>query len=342
MEFAQGALPGAINLPIMYNDERTMVGTAYKQAGKEAAVKLGHELVSGQVKELRLKMWIERIRQEPESVLYCFRGGLRSHITQKWLKERGLEMPLILGGYKKARLFLRDEIEHFSQHRDFLLLSGPTGSAKTHVLNKASAFYPSVDLEALAHHRGSAFGAWMIPQPTPINFENNLAVEILKLKDKIQGRKVLFEDESRMIGRCVLPEGLFVKMRTSEVIFIDESFERRVDNIFQDYVVNTALSQDSEPDALKVFAGFHRSTHAISRKLGGVRTQELLQDLAVSEEAYLRGRGLETNKVWIAKLLSFYYDPLYLQSLERRQPKVHFRGTGVEVLEYLRSFRAGC
>lgn len=343
VEFEQGSLPGAINLPIMYDQERSVVGTTYKQAGREAAIKLGHELVSGEVKELRMRMWTEQIRKEPDTVIYCFRGGLRSQITQRWLKEAGVDRPLIVGGYKKARQFLRDEIERFSDGNGLLLLSGPTGSAKTHVLNKAASFYPSVDLEAVARHRGSAFGAWEVPQPTQINFENDLASEMIRLQGKLQQpQRVLFEDESRMIGHCALPESLFLKMRASEVIFIEESFDQRVENIFQDYVQDTAIAKGTEPEALKIFAGFRNSVQAISRKLGGARAQEVLQDMAVSEEEYRNGRGLAANKAWIAKLLSYYYDPLYLQSLDRRQPKVHFRGTGGEVLEHLRNFRAGC
>ncbi|WP_413290747.1 tRNA 2-selenouridine(34) synthase MnmH [Bdellovibrio sp. HCB337] len=342
VEFAQGALPGAINLPIMYDEERAHVGTTYKQAGREAAITLGHELISGKVKELRMKMWAEQIRKEPQAVLYCFRGGLRSQITQGWLKDAGIDRPLIVGGYKKARNFLRQEIEQFSAQSDFVLLSGPTGSAKTHILNQAATFYPSVDLEAIAHHRGSAFGAWAIPQPTQIDFENKLAVNLLKLKEKAQGQRVLFEDESRLIGHCALPESVFAKMRASEVIFIEESFDQRVENIYQDYVANTALGNGSVEEALRIFTAFRRSVRDISKKLGGLRAQEVLQDLAVSESEYLRGRNLEVNKAWIAKLLSYYYDPFYQQSWSRRQPRVHFRGSGPEVLEHLRNFRAGC
>jgi tRNA 2-selenouridine synthase len=205
VEFVVGSLPGAINLPIMNNEERAMVGTTYKKSGREQAMAQGHELVSGEIKEQRLTLWAEQIQKQPETVIYCFRGGLRSQITQRWLGERGIKRPLIEGGYKKARQFLRDEIDQFSRQSSMLILSGPTGSAKTNLLKKSN--YPNVDLEALASHRGSAFGAMATPQPSQIDFENTLAVTLMKLGKK----QVLVEDESRLIGRCAIPESFFRK-----------------------------------------------------------------------------------------------------------------------------------
>lgn len=342
VEFAAGSLPGAINLPIMNNEERAQVGTTYKQAGREVAIALGHELVSGDVKERRVQGWMAQIRQQPETVLYCFRGGLRSQITQRWLKEAGVDRPLIVGGFKAARQYLLREIEQFSQQEKFLVITGPTGSAKTQLLKNAAAFAPGLDLEAMAHHRGSAFGAWEIPQPTQIDFENRIAVGLMKLKTQFLQGPTLFEDESRMIGQRVVPESLFVKMRASPVLYVDESFAIRVENIFQDYVVRSAIGRGSEAEALQVFASFTKAIQAISRKLGGLRAQEVLQDIAISREDYLSGRGLEANKAWIGKLLQYYYDPLYLSSLEKRQPSTLFRGPAAAILDYLRNLRAGC
>lgn len=342
VEFEQGSLPGAVNLPIMNNEERALVGTTYKKEGRETAVALGHSLISGATKEARMKAWQEQIRQNPNTVIYCFRGGLRSQITQRWLREAGVERPLIVGGYKKARQFLSDEIEQFAKSAPCLMLTGSTGSAKTQILQQASIDYPTVDLEALAHHRGSAFGAWEIPQPSQRDFENRMAVAIIKVRDRFTESPVLLEDESRMIGQRTLPESLFNTMRASPVIFVEETFEQRVENIFQDYVASTALGKDSEPEALQVFAKYRGAIEAISRKLGGLRAQEVLQDIAKSQEDYCSGRGLEANKEWIRKLLHYYYDPLYSKSLANRQPKVLFRGPPSEVLAYLRNLRAGC
>jgi tRNA 2-selenouridine synthase len=327
VEFVVGSLPGAINLPIMNNEERAMVGTTYKQSGREQAMAQGHELVSGDIKEQRLTLWAEQIQKQPETVIYCFRGGLRSQITQRWLGERGIKRPLIEGGYKKARQFLRDEIDQFSRQSSMLILSGPTGSAKTNLLKKSN--YPNVDLEALASHRGSAFGALATPQPSQIDFENTLAVTLMKLGKK----QVLVEDESRLIGRCAIPESFFVKMRDSEILYVEEPFEQRVENIYQDYILGTAIGRGDELKATVKFADYRRAISLISKKLGGARAQELLQDLNDSEIT----KNLESNKVWIAKLLSYYYDPLYANSLERRSPKIILRGNSTAILDYLRS-----
>lgn len=341
-EFAQGALPGAVNLPIMNDEERALVGITYKQEGREVAIKLGHDLVSGDVKEARVQAWQEQIHRHPGTVIYCFRGGLRSQITQHWLREVGIERPLIVGGYKKVRQFLTTEIEQFSEQRRFLMLTGPTGSAKTQILRKSAEFFSVVDLEAIAHHRGSAFGGWGRPQPTQQDFENMLSVSMIKTRARFPESGTLFEDESRMIGQRTLPESVFVKMRASPVLFVTESFEQRVENIFQDYVLGTPLARESETEALNVFAGYRQATEAISRRLGGLRTQEVLQDIAFSQESYLAGRGLEANKEWIRKLLNWYYDPLYSKSLEKRQPQVLLQGPSADILAYLRNLRAGC
>jgi tRNA 2-selenouridine synthase len=338
VEFEQGSLPGAINLPIMNNEERASVGTTYKQAGREQAMALGHQLVSGEVKEARLQFWAEQIRLRPEAVIYCFRGGLRSQITQRWLKERGVDRPLIEGGYKKARQFLRDQIDTYASEKPMLILSGPTGSAKTHLLKQCQSFHPILDLEELACHRGSAFGGQATPQPSQIDFENNLSVKLLKLNAQVSPKKVLIEDESRLIGRCAIPESFFLKMRESELVYVEESFEQRVENIFQDYIQLTAIGQGSPEKASEVFAGYRKAINQISRKLGGARSQELLQDMMDSEHSFLTDpKNIESNKIWIAKLLSYYYDPSYANSFQKRSPKIAMRGNSAAVLDYLRS-----
>lgn len=340
IEFVQGCLPGAVNLPIMNDEERALVGTAYKKEGREKAIALGHELVSGKTQQSRIEAWIGQIRQNPETVLYCFRGGLRSKITQRWLSERGVHRPLIQGGYKNARQYLRETIEWFSTEKSMLMLSGSTGSAKTHFLRKAMSFYPSVDLEKYADHRGSAFGALNKTQPSQINFEHDLAIHLIPFRQLQQ--PILVEDESRLIGRCALPESFFKKMRSSPLLYLEVSFEQRVENIFQDYILQTALGRSNPSEALLQFQIYRQALVQISRKLGGARTQEIMKDLDFSEKQYLLNSiSLDSNKIWIEKLLRFYYDPFYNSSLQRRDPKILVRG-GVDVLtDYLKAVGVG-
>lgn len=354
VEFAQGHLPGAVNMPILNDEERAAVGTTYKQEGNEAAVRLGHQLVSGTVKDTRVAQWKEFIERYPQTVIYCFRGGQRSQITQRWLKEAGVERPLLLGGYKKARQFLMNELERFCREHPFLVLSGPTGSGKTALLKKVAAFRPAVDLEGLAQHRGSAFGSTGVEQPSQVNYENALTVALLKLEDKLGlGLRLIVEDESRLIGRIHQPLPFFLRLRESEVVWIDEPLKTRVANIFNDYITNTAIGIAFEQaprcaeeegifhtQALALFDKYKRSVHAISRKLGGLRAQEVLQDITQAERDFLDMKSLEANKVWIEKLLVYYYDPLYLSSLERRQVKVQFRGTAAAAEEFLKNLKS--
>lgn len=338
VEFEQGSLPGAVNLPIMNNEERALVGTTYKQSGREQAMALGHELVSGRVREERLQKWSDHIKSHPQAVIYCFRGGLRSQITQRWLAEAGLNRPLITGGYKSVRHFLREQINLHARTHQFLILSGPTGSAKTHLLSHSQNLYPNVDLEALASHRGSAFGSGVNPQPSQIDFENVLAVQLLKVAPLLTTKKLLVEDESRLIGRCAIPESFFLRMRESDLIYVEESFEQRVDNIFSDYVLKTAIGERLTEKGLRQFEDYKKSVTQISRKLGGVRTQELLQDLTNSQNEFLAdSQSLESSKVWIAKLLNYYYDPIYANSLAKRSPKILVRGSAAEILQYLKT-----
>ncbi|MGZ5278970.1 MAG: tRNA 2-selenouridine(34) synthase MnmH [Pseudobdellovibrionaceae bacterium] len=323
VEFLLGSLPGSQNFPILTDEERAAVGTTYKEKGQDAAMELGHVLVSGQTKERRLQQWLQFIKEHPKTVLYCFRGGQRSQITQKWLQEAGTERPLIQGGYKAVRQFLMDESDRISKTAPLMVISGPTGSGKTKFVQSFQAVLPTVDLEDLARHRGSAFGAMTDPQPSQIDFENTLAVKILKLEDRLSNRiPVLIEDESRMIGARHLPETLFDRMRAALVVWIDDPIERRVDRILKEYVQNPL---ENDPGGEKVFAKFQKAVQAIHKRLGGLRTQEILQDLAQSEAAFQKG-DLEPNRAWIEKLLSYYYDPLYLKSLDRRQVSVAFRG----------------
>lgn len=336
VEFAIGSLPNAVNIPIMDDAQRAAVGTTYKKQGREEAIRLGHELVSGKVKEARLHAWAQHVRKHPQTVLYCFRGGLRSKITRQWLSEIGMNLPLIEGGYKSARQFLRQTVDRYSE-RPFYILSGPTGSAKTHVLNQAASFYPTLDLESLARHRGSAFGSMEEPQPSQINFENAIAMDFLRLDPEENISNILLEDESRLIGRCAIPEKLFTQMRASGVLYLEESFEQRVENIFQDYVVQYDIGPLNHEKLMAQFAKFKNAIKMISRKLGGARTQEILQEIMHSENEYLQHRGLESNRAWIAKLLRYYYDPAYGQSFEKRNPRVFVRGRSDVVLDFIRA-----
>jgi len=358
-EFMQGALPGSVNLPILNNEERILVGTTYKHQGSEAAVLLGHKMISGKTKQDRLQQWLNFIQQHPRTVLYCFRGGKRSQITQQWLRDAGVNRPLITGGYKQARQFLINAIEQFSTNHSLLIITGPTGSGKTRLIQQISNCYPTLDIEALARHRGSAFGGMAVPQPTQVDFENQLAVNLLKLKQGNQPDPVIVEDESRNTGRIYLPASFFEHMRNSAIIWVDEPLETRVDSIFEDYILATPIGQALQArrgtqllsstteiqailnqHALLLFDKYAHALQAISKKLGGVRFQEISQDLENARSSFVNRSEIQTNKIWIEKLVKYYYDPLYLSSLQRRQVNPVFKGSRQAVMDYLLARKA--
>ncbi|OFZ31237.1 MAG: tRNA 2-selenouridine(34) synthase MnmH [Bdellovibrionales bacterium RIFCSPHIGHO2_01_FULL_40_29] len=336
VEFEQGSIPGSVNLPVLSDQERHEVGLCYKTQGQEAAIALGYRIVSGKNLEIKTQNWLSYIQSHPEALITCFRGGLRSQTSQKFIASHGVDVPRLEKGYKQARAFFLETIANYAEQASLVILTGNTGSAKTHVLNALAEDVPVVDLEGLAHHRGSAFGAWDIPQPVQADFENRLAVKLLSLQ---QPSLIMLEDESRMIGHRHIPEVFFTKMRASPVILMNESLEQRIDNIYIDYI-SSKLNQSSEPTAVsRVLESYRESIRKIKNKLGGLRAQELLSDMDLCEQQFFTSGGLEKNKIWIEKLLVWYYDPMYVGSLEKREPKIQFKGSRLEVMDYIKSLK---
>jgi tRNA 2-selenouridine synthase len=337
VEFQEGSAPGSVNFPILNNEERAQVGTLYKQKGQEAAIALGNKLVAGEVKEQRLQAWKNFIQARPDTVITCFRGGLRSRTAQTWLLENGVDCPRIDGGYKHLRQFCLSTIEKFSSTQELRVISGATGSGKSLLLRSLKGHRKIIDLEKSAHHRGSAFGAYAEAQPSQIDFENRTAVEMLSCLSSADHRATLIEDESRLVGRCVQPGVLFDRLRSSSAILVEEDLQSRVQVTFEDYILNSSLNSDSDTGAQQVFARYRQALLKISNKLGGLRTQEILTDLDNAWSDQSAGRGLDSHRVWIQKLLEYYYDPMYMGSIDSRKPAIVFRGSRSACLEYLKS-----
>lgn len=328
VEFLAGSIPGSINLPILTDEERTLVGTVYKQQGSAQAIALGHELVQGNTKALRLQAWVQEVQSNPEnSFVACFRGGMRSQLAQQWLSEQGISISRLAGGYKKMRQLLIDETISFCQKQNLLILTGKTGAGKTQLLEKLKS-YPHVNLEQLARHRGSAFGAYKTSQPTQIDFENTLSLALSKIKLKEPTAPVLVEDESRLIGSLVQPESFFHLLRQSPVLILNESLEVRIENTFQEYVA----SRIQDPD---LFLDLQYSLQKIKSRLGGLRYQEISQDMRQAEKSFKENQDLSSSRIWIEKILSWYYDPAYDKSLAKRKPRILADGNRDHILAYL-------
>lgn len=334
LEFKKGAFPHTVSLPLMTDAERAKVGTCYKQKGQDEAIKLGHQLVGGKVKEERLALWLEFARQHPDGYLYCFRGGLRSQIVQQWLKDAGVEYPRITGGYKAMRRFLIDTFSTIVAQGQFRVLAGHTGCAKTDILNSLP---DSIDLEGLAHHRGSTFGKRPGGQPSQIDFENTLAIALFRQHHAHPQAPVLLEDESLLIGRCAIPPDLREKMQQSPLIVVDASLEERVEHSFRNYILHKLgewqQTLGEEQGFVEFAADLRQSLQKIHKRLGGVRYQQLQDLLEQALQAHECGDN-NLHRGWITLLLQDYYDPMYDFQMGQKQGRILFRGNAAAVREF--------
>lgn len=338
VEFAKGAFPGTVNLPLMNDAERQQVGTCYKQRGQEAAIALGHRLVSGATKSARIESWAGFARAHPEGMLYCARGGLRSQITQQWLaSEGGIAYPRVPGGYKALRTCLLNVTDQVAREDGFLVLSGFTGSGKTEVLRLLDS---GIDLEGHARHRGSSFGAYLDAQPSPISFENALAIDFLK-KQSAGHRRWVLEDEGRSIGACPIPLPLRQRMEAAPLVWLEEAFEQRVERILQEYVIDMRSACERAEGLEAGFAAFaerlRRSMTRIQTRLGGARHQQLMGLLDAAFQAPAEAAALDLHREWIAALLRDYYDPMYRFQKNSRAGRIVFAGDRAAVLDFLRA-----
>lgn len=343
VEFNKGSFPAAVNFPILCDPEREKIGIIYKQNGSEAAVKAGYEMISGEVKETRLTQWQTFMQQHPDAALYCFRGGQRSTIAAQWLKESGFEIPKVDGGYKALRRFLIDGTVQWAEHPQLFVVGGKTGTGKTRVLQQFSA---QLDLEGLAAHRGSAFGRRVTPQPNQIDFENALAIKLLKHKHK-GFKQLLIEDESSLVGRLKVPSALFDRMSQADLFIIEKSLADRVQIIFEEYILEQLQDyqriSESDTQAFDDYAeSLLGSLNRISRRLGGVRYKALNDIMETALKEQKDGKP-ELHKEWIAQLLSHYYDPMYEYQLEKKKHRIQFTGCHEEIITELsqRGFSTG-
>jgi len=333
IEFEQGAFPFAQNLPLMSDSERELVGACYKNKGQEKAISLGHKLVYGKVKQTRLDTWLGFIKNNPNGALYCFRGGLRSQITQEWIYEAsGVNYPRIKGGYKALRRFLIDETDRIMSKITPIIIGGQTGCGKTLLLDHLK---DTIDLEGLANHRGSAFGNTTTPQPTQINFENELAIELIK---KQEHSHLVFEDEGSNVGTVHIPQCVQDKTSQAELILLEASINERLKVSMDAYVIN--MQQDFiQQDAINGFDNFAnywlQSLEKIQRRLGLERYQAMLKLLNHALQRYKDQGEADGFYPVVEELLVGYYDPMYDYQIQKKMGRVVFKGNASEVMAYL-------
>ena len=336
VEFLMGAFPFSQNHPLINDQEREKIGLKYKNMGQDEAIKLGHTLVQDDIKTQRLNTWQSFIKQYPNGVLYCFRGGMRSKISQQWIYEHtGIKYPRVKGGYKAMRRFLINEIEISSEHIQPIVLGGRTGIGKTLLLNKLKQ---KIDLEGLLHHRGSVFGKHVSPQPSQINIENKLSIELLKHRNN-NFLQLVFEDEAPNIGSRRIPKILYKKMQQSPLVQLEASIEERIENTFQEYVIQSLAEHQQ---FYNIDSGFekwseqlHLAIDKIQRRLGGVRYTELKILLNKAIDQHLSNGETEFHRYWIKNLLVDYYDPMYDYQFSKKHHRLVFKGTHDDVILFL-------
>lgn len=341
IEYGQGAFPCSHNAPLLDDDEREQIGIRYKHEGHDAAVALGAKLIMGEVKAARIAEWQKFVEQHPDAVLYCFRGGMRSKITQQWIFEAtGKTVPRVKGGYKALRRFLIDQTEILAAQTKPLILSGRTGSGKTQLLKKLTH---AIDLEGLANHRGSSIGRQISAQPTQIDFENRVATALIKLH-RSGITQIVLEDESPNIGSVHIPHALYKKMNDAPCVILDATLEARIDLTLLEYVTNM-LSQFTKHTGTPAsgFTGLseylHNSLARVKRRLGHQRYQEILElmNLALLEQS--ESGKINGHRQWLSRMLVEYYDPMYDYQRDKRKREVRKTADYRELLKYLDNYQ---
>jgi len=297
-EFAEATIPGAVNVPIFSNEERVQVGTLYKQQGKSVARKCGIELVAPKIPALLEQVEELRRGHKGPVIVFCWRGGMRSLAMTSFMNLAGIHARQLVGGHKGFRSYICNYFET-QQWPPIFVLRGLTGVGKTQVLHRlAVQGYPVIDLEGLANHRGSAFGALGLePQPGQKMFEALLWQRLQKLES---ADYLLTEGESLHIGRLLVPKKFHQAMQVQTSLWLTASLEFRSRIILDDY---PAIDQLREQ--------FEQPICALKERLGNKVVNQLLELLHAGQWEKL-----------VYELMVHYYDPLYLHTYPEKRVEV--------------------
>jgi tRNA 2-selenouridine synthase len=286
-EYAQGHIPGAVSFPLFTDEERARVGTCYKQVDREAAVELGFDIAGPKCGEFIRAA--KALTPDHQLRVHCWRGGMRSGGLGWILELAGFTVYTLAGGYKAYRRWVRQVL---AIPKPMVILGGMTGSGKTEILHAlASMGEPVLDLEGLANHRGSSYGALLLPpQPSTEHYENLLAEQWVNFAGDCP---IWLEAESRRVGTCRIPDELFLQMDAAPAVEVVRSLDERLDLLVEIY---GAADTD----------GLVAATQRIRKRLGGDRTQTAIQHIQAGDLRAACGIILD------------YYDRTYRYDLQRR------------------------
>jgi tRNA 2-selenouridine synthase len=287
-EFEIDHIPGSINVAILDNDERKLVGTMYKQVSQNQAIEKGLEIYEKKIEEIKKTLSDATNGNNKTLVIYCWRGGMRSKTITKLATKDGIKCFQLKEGYKKYREYIRINLHDFKLKSKLVVLHGLTGSGKTDLLVK---FKDMIDLEGMAAHRSSLFGSIGLTPNTQKRFETLLFEKLNSLNGK---ENILIEGESRKIGNIIMPEFLHKAMKKGINVKVDCKFESRVGRLVDIYTSNNAdINKTKE------------ITKTLTKKLGKKIVSEMIE-------------SLEKNELdkFMKIILEKYYDPLYKYSIE--------------------------
>ncbi len=295
-EFAEDHIPGAINLPVLTNEERKQVGTIYKKISPFEARKLGSSLVAKNISHHLEKHFLEK-NKNYFPLIYCWRGGQRSNSLGIVLTQIGWPVHILEGGYKTYRKGVRQQLEILPIQFNYNILCGLTGTGKTYLLNQLSRQgYQVLDLEKIANHRGSLLGQeWQnksTNQPSQKHFDSLL---LQKLKQFDMSQSIWVESESYKIGEVYLPPKLWHKMKQSPCFEIQLPITERVHFLLQEYSYLI-----THPDILKNKLIYLKSSYG-QRKINQWFTW-------IDQEKWL---------TLVKDLLEIHYDPAYCRSITK-------------------------
>lgn len=291
-EYLQGHMPGSINIPLLNNGERIIVGTKYKREGREAAIQAGFQLVGPRLAD----MVHDASRVGKVLRVYCWRGGMRSANFCRFVEMAEIKTHQLDGGYKRFR---NRVISYFARPFQLIVLAGLTGSGKSAVLRRLKDLGEQIiDLETLASHKGSAFGGLMMPaQPTTEQFQNDLYEALSHLDIN---RRIWIEDESIAIGKVILPEAIWQNMNRSHLVELVVSKDNRIERLVEEY-------GQADPEQ------FIACMEKIGKKLGG-------QHLKEARTRYIAG-----DMHGCIEILLTYYDKTYGVGLSRKSERMRLR-----------------
>ncbi len=257
-EYLQGHIPGAVNIPLFSNEERAQVGTTYKQVSQEEALLLGLELVGPKMADFVRASKL--LAPKKEILVHCWRGGMRSGSFGLLLETAGMKVSTLVGGYKAFR---NEVLIGFEHRQSIVILGGKTGSGKTEILHELRELGEQViDLEGLAHHKGSSYGAiGQLPQPSTEHFENRIYAQWRQLDP---ARRVWVEDESRTVGRCLIPEKMWDQMHAAPLVLVDMDKSTRIKRLVREYAGFDEDILQEATDRIKKRLGGHHHTAALA------------------------------------------------------------------------------